>query len=127
MRLVHVPAVAFAITALVYAGASSARHADSESDLAARLQREQNPVKKAKYEIRLGRLKLNQAIDAYDKGSPDQSGQLLDAYLERMKSSWQILRDSGRNAVRQPQGFKELDIALREDSRTLEDLKHRVP
>jgi hypothetical protein len=85
-----------------------ARQPDSEPDLLGRLEREQNPVKKAKYQVRLGRIKLLQA-------------------LGRMKGSWQTLRDSGRRAVRQPQGFKELDIALREDARRLEDLKHHVP
>lgn len=32
-----------------------------------------------------------------------------------------------RQAWRQHQGFRELDIALREDGRLLEDLKHRIP
>jgi hypothetical protein len=102
-----------------------ARQPDSEPDLLGRLEREQNPVKKAKYQVRLGR--ILQAIDAYDQGSLEQGQRLLEAYLGRMKGSWQTLRDSGRRAVRQPQGFKELDIALREDARRLEDLKHHVP
>jgi len=125
MRLSYLAPAALALV-LLWAGGLSARQPDKEEDLLARLERERNPVKKAKYEIRLGRLKLHQATDAYDRGSFDQSEQLLSAYLERMKSSWQILRDSGRRAVKQPQGFKELDIELREDWRLLDDLKHRV-
>jgi len=99
---------------------------DSEQDLLDRIQREQNPVKKAKLELRLGRLKMQQALDAYGKGQLDQGKSLLDGYLSRVKSSWQILKGSGRNAVKQPQGFRELDIALREDSRSLEDISKRV-
>ncbi len=109
------------------AGAPRGFPAKNEDELVARIQRERNPVKKAKYEMRLGRLKLLQAIDAYDKDNFEQCQTLLAAYLERMKSSWESLQSSGRQAVPHPQGFKELDIALREDQRLLEDLKHRVP
>jgi hypothetical protein len=93
----------------------------------AHIEREQNPVKKAKLKIRLGRVKILQAIDAYDRGNPDQCLQLLDDYLEKMNSAWADLQGSGRQAWRKPDGFKHLDIALREDTRFLEDFKHRVP
>jgi len=100
---------------------------DTEENLLARIERERNPIKKAKFEIRLGRVKLLQAIEANDKGDFEQCQVLLDAYLKRMKSSWETLRSSGRQAARHPEGFKELDIALREEARLLEDLKHRIP
>jgi hypothetical protein len=115
------------VLGLPWGGLSPARRPDAEGDLLARIQLEQNPVKKAKYEIRLGRVKLLQAIDAYGKGSLEQCQQLLGDYLGRIKDSWQLLQSSGRRAVRHPQGFKELDIELREDGRMLEDLKHRMP
>ena len=108
-------------------GASPARRADSEADLLARLERERNPVKRAKLETRLGRVKLFQAIGAFDRGNVEECHELLSAYLERMKSAWATLKSSGRQAWRHPQGFRELDIALREDGRFLVDLKHRVP
>jgi hypothetical protein len=118
--LLALPATLAASTAL------SAFRRDNEQDLVTRIQRESNPVKKAKYEIRLGRLKLQQAARAYDGGNFEEGQKLLAEYLARMKDSWSILQKSGRQAVRQPQGFKDLDIALREDSRTLTDLAHRV-
>jgi hypothetical protein len=114
------------VLGLPWGGLSPARQPDTEADLLARIQHEQDPVKKAKYEVRLGRVKLLQAIDAYGKGNLEQGQQLLDDYLGRIKDSWQLLQSSGRRAVRHPQGFKELDIELREDARMLEDLKHRV-
>lgn len=101
--------------------------ADTEQDLLARIQREQNPVKKSKYQSRLGELKLQQAIGAYGKKDFEQGPKLLDAYLGRMKESWDLLKSTGREAVRKPQGFRELDIALRESARLLVDLEHRVP
>src|SRR5438034_4260620 len=94
---------------------------DSEEDLLARIQREQNPVKKAKYEIRLGRVKLTQAIAAYGAGDVDRCNGLVAAYLAQIKTAWTRLQSAGRNAVKKPEGFRELDIALREDARLIED------
>lgn len=104
----------------------TARRLENESDLEARIGRESNPVKKAKYQIRLSRLRLLQAIDAYNKGGLEPGQRLLDAYLEQIRQSWQTLQASERRAVKQPQGFKELDIELREDLRLLDDLAHRL-
>ncbi len=115
------------VLAFLEGGFSLARRADSEEDLLARIQRESNPVKKARYEIRLGRTKLFRAIDAFNQGRVDQCHQMIGSYVEHMKSSWETLRRSGRRAARQPSGFKELDIALREDQRFLDDLKRRMP
>jgi hypothetical protein len=103
------------------------RRPDTEADLLARIGREQNLVKRAKFEIRLGRVKLLQAIEAYDRGDAEQCHQLLSAYQERMKGAWATLQASGRQAWRHHQGFRELDIALREDGRYLEDFMRRIP
>src|SRR5579859_176275 len=100
---------------------------DSEKDLLTRIQREHDPVKKAKYEIRLARLNLIQGATACEKDDHDGCSKSLNAYLVLINSSWKDLKSSGRNAVKQPSGFKELDIALREDEYTLDDLKRRMP
>jgi hypothetical protein len=115
------------VLGVLSSGAPSPRRPDTEADLLERIHRETNPVRKAKYEIRLGRLELLKSVEAYDKGRLEECLGLLDIYVEHMKSSWATLRSSGRQALRQPQGFKELEIALREDDRRLEDLKHRFP
>jgi hypothetical protein len=110
----------------VLAGASSAPASETEAQLLARMQNEQNPVKKSKEETRLARIKLKQAIQAYTQGNAEQGTQLVSAFLGRIKDSWQALKSSGRNAARDSRGFRELDIELREDMRLLEDLKRRV-
>jgi len=107
--------------------AGSARGKESEEGLLARIEREQNPVKKTKLKIRLARLKLSQASEAYLDGEFAEGQRLLEAYLACMQSAWQVMRNSKRRATKSPQGFKELEIALREDGRLLEDLQHRVP
>ena len=104
-----------------------ARREYTEQELFARIQREGDPVKKAKYQIQLGRLKLQQAIERYGRDDQEHGQPLLSAYLEQMKGAWETLEKSGRPAVKKPQGFRELDIALREDARLLEDLKRRTP
>ena len=108
------------------AGASSAPPSETEAQLLARMQKEHDPVRKSKEETRLARIKLRQAIQAYEQGNTEQGAQLVSEYLGRMKDSWQTLRSSGRNAAHAPQGFKELDIELREDARLLDDLKRRI-
>jgi len=104
-----------------------ARRADKEGDLVARLEHETDPVKRAKLEIRLAHVKLVQATETFDQGNIAGSRELLGAFLERVHSAWSTLQKSGRPAHKKPQGFKELDIELREDVRYLEDLKHRFP
>ena len=99
---------------------------ETESQLLARIQRETNPIKKAKLEIALGRLKLNQATEAYDKGDPAACQSLLGGYLDHMRQAWDLLRATGRNPVKKPQGFRELDIALRENHRLIDDFEHRI-
>ena len=101
-------------------------HSENESDLMARIEREQDAVKKAKYQMRLGELKLEQATEAYDGSDLEQGQKLLDGGLKWMSAAWATLKNSGRDASRHSGGFKELDIALRESGRRLEDLKHRV-
>ena len=99
---------------------------ETEEQLLERIRNEQNPVKKAKFEIKLADLMLQQALDTYSKGDVESGAKLLGEFVEHMKASWKILQDSGRKAAKQPQGFKELDISLREDFRLLEDLERRV-
>jgi hypothetical protein len=99
---------------------------DTEEQLIQRIQSEQNPVKKAKYEIKLASLKLSQVRDAYSQGHIEEGSKLLVTLTDTTKASWKILQNSGRIASKQPEGFRELEIALREDVRTLQDLGRTV-
>jgi hypothetical protein len=108
------------------AGASSPPPSETEAQLLARIQKENDPVRKSKQETRLARIELQQAIQAYDQGNREQGAELVSIYLGRIKDSWRTLRGSGRNGARDPRGFKELDIELREDARLLDDLKRRI-
>jgi len=104
----------------------AAAPSDTERHLQAHVEKETDPVKKSKGTTRLARIKLEQAMQAYEHGRIEQGAQLVTTYLGRIKDSWQLLKTCGRNAARDPRGFKELDIELREDTRLLEDLKRRI-
>jgi hypothetical protein len=99
---------------------------DTEEQLQQRLQAEQNPVTKAKIEIKLARLKLKQAQDAYSQGHIEDGAKLVGVLVDEMEASWKLLVDSGRKASKHSEGFRELDIALRENMRALQDLGRTV-
>jgi hypothetical protein len=102
------------------------RSHDSEAKLLSELERETNPIKKAKLEIRLGRLKLKEAFAAYSTGKYDACWKLLAAYQSAMERAWADLQSSGRNAAKRPDGFKQLDIGLRESRRDMEDFETHI-
>lgn len=102
------------------------RRHDNPQELIARIARENNPVKKAKYEIRLGRLILERAEQAYDGRHIPQGQKLLARYTHEMQDAWNLLSATGRNAAKKPDGFMQLEIALRENNRDLRELRRRV-
>lgn len=102
------------------------RHHDTPQKLEARIARERNPVKKAKFEIRLGNLLLDQAEQAYDSRHIPQGQRLLANYTSEMQDAWKLLKSTGRNAAKKPDGFMQLEIALRENNRDLHALRRRV-
>jgi hypothetical protein len=105
---------------------TAAKSRDDGPKLLARLDRENNPVKKAKIEVRLARLRLDQAFDAYDNGHYNEFWKLLGEYQDYMKKAWAELQASGRIAAKKPDGFKQLDIGLRESRRDLEDFETHI-
>lgn len=117
----------FVILAGTAAFLSGAVRVDTEDNLQARIQREQDPVKKAKYEIRLAHLRLLRGEHGCEQDDHEVCHQSLGSYLDLVQASWNGLESSGRRAVKQPSGFKELDIALREDARGLQDSERHVP
>jgi len=99
---------------------------DTEEQLLQRLQAEPNPVKKAKDEIKLARLKLTQIQNAYTQGQIEAGAKHLGTFIDEMQASWKFLQESGRVASKHSDGFRELDIALRENVRALEDLERTI-
>jgi hypothetical protein len=107
--------------------ASPGRNNDKEENLAARIEREQNPGKKARLQLRLAKLKLTEADEAYHLRNFAEGRKLLQQYLVQIRASWATLQRA-ENGVRKHLGaFKDLEIALREDDRLLRDMSRRIP
>lgn len=115
-----------AVGAAIPAGAGVPRHAESPEELEAKIQRERDPIKRAKLQIKLFRFDLQQAVAAYDAQQLDQGAQLLSKYLDEVKRCWKTLQSSGKVAAKHSAGFKDFDIALRENIRQLNDLEQRL-
>lgn len=127
LRAAAVGALSLALMLAVGAGAASPPGPrERESELVSKIAREKNLIKKAKLETKLGRLKMQRAFEAYDEGHFDECWKLLDEYWAQMNDAWSDLVASGRVAAKKPNGFKQLDIALRESRRDLRDFETRV-
>lgn len=107
--------------------ALAAPRVDTEEDLQARIEHEHDPVRKAKYEIRLARLKLLRGEQDCAKDDHEACHRSLGSYMDLTQRAWNGLVSSGRRAVKQSAGFKELDIGLREDARELRDSERNIP
>lgn len=132
MRLVrpagNIAVIAAVVLAIVTAPCSvGARHQPTEQELLARIARETNLPKKARLQAELASMKLDQAAAAFDHDQYDSGRNLLQQYMGWIRKAWNVLEQSGRDATRKPQGFKYLDITLRENARALADLAERTP
>lgn len=103
------------------------RNNDKEEKLIAKLERESNPGKKARLQLRLAKLKLKEAGDAYRARDFGKGKAFLGQYLGYIRASWTTLQGADSGVRKHLRAFKDLEISLREDDRFLEDLRHRVP
>ena len=110
-----------------YGYALRPRAKDQEKQLTAKIERENNPGKKARLQIRLARVKLLDAIQAYDANNFDEGWALLKEYREQINLSWKTLEGSERGVAKHIEAYKKLEINLRENARLIEDLRRRVP
>ena len=87
-----------------------------------KLEDETDPIDRAKIGVKISELLLDDVGDAARDGDFDLMEQDLDEYAAVIQDAHQELVDSGRNALKRPSGFKELEIALRKHLRKFEDL-----
>jgi len=99
---------------------------DTEEQLSQRIHTEQNPVKKAKEEVKLSSFKLARVQDAYSQGHFEDGVKALSVFMDTLQAARKTLHDSGRKAAKHSEGYRELEIALREDVRALKDLERVV-
>ncbi|MCZ6515803.1 MAG: hypothetical protein O6850_08060 [Acidobacteria bacterium] len=100
---------------------------ESAARLEQKIRRQLEPIKKVRLQIKLARIHLNNSAKAYRELDFDGGKKLLNTYLDSIREARRILDRSGRDPQRQPRGYKDLEIALRQDLRILTDLKRSVP
>ena len=86
----------------------------------AKLQKVTDPVERAKIGVKISDILIEDVGDAVRKGNIADMQTQLAAYAETIENAHQELVDSGRNAAKKPSGFKELEIALRQQVRKLD-------
>jgi hypothetical protein len=88
-----------------------------------KLSRETSLVGKVKVLIKISELDLNEASHRVKKGDLLEGDRFLKRYTEVITQTSKILKDSNRNAQKNPAGFKDFEMALRKQLRKLADLK----
>ncbi|MGH9404985.1 MAG: hypothetical protein ACRD3D_04010 [Terriglobia bacterium] len=111
---------------IAFPARDEARRPPTVKELTARIEREGNPVKKAKLQVRLAHLEIVQAVSAYDHRRIQDGQKLLSTAAAEVQDTWRLLRSTGRNAARKPDGFMQLEIGTREDARLLNELRQRT-
>ncbi|MFQ5723793.1 MAG: hypothetical protein ACE5G6_04815 [Terriglobia bacterium] len=97
------------------------------AELRARLERENDPGERAKLAVKIGENLFEEVTRTYQEGDYEAGEERLAEYLDVLRQAHQELEASGRDARRQPKGFKELEIHLRKSRRELRDLARRLP
>lgn len=110
-----------------FAWATSGRKKTQEQKLAAKIEREKNPGKKARLQVRLARLKLKEANKAYLDRHFTEGESLLQQYLQQVRHSWNTLQGAKDVVRKHMRALQDLEISLRENDRFLGNLRRAVP
>lgn len=108
-------------------GGRSQKNREREAKLLAKIEREKNPGKRARLQLRLARIKLQAAINSYNHDNFEKGLSGLREYRDLINASWNSLQNSRRGVSKHLRAYMALEIRLREDGRLLTDLRHQVP
>jgi len=91
-----------------------------------RLQKETDPIDRAKIGVKISDILVEDVGEAVREGNFEEMQLQLTAYAQTIENAHKELLDSGRNAVKKPGGFKELEIALRQHVRKFDELSRML-
>lgn len=97
------------------------------SDYKTQFDREHDPVRRAKLLTKLSAEEFHSFREAVDAGNFPGALGLLGAYRDELARAQKDLAATGVDAEKRPKGFKELQISLRQNLRTLDDVLVSVP
>ncbi len=87
-----------------------------------KLRRQSDPVDRTKTQIKISDLLLSLVSDAIRVNDFEMMEARLDDYVSAIQDAHQTMVKTGRDAHQKSKGFKELEIALRQQVRQLEDI-----
>lgn len=108
----------------------AAQTAKIQKDIAkdeAKYERETKPVSRAKEVVKLGRAEYKAARQCVDGGNVSGALQFLKNYNEQAIVAHDALDKTGVDAEKHSNGFRQLEISVRESLRELRDITGRVP
>jgi hypothetical protein len=91
-----------------------------------KLEREKDPIDRAKIGIKISDLLLEDVADSLKAGKFEQMETQLSAYTETIEGAHKALVDSGRDAQKKSGGFTNLEIAIRKQIRKFDDYARMV-
>jgi hypothetical protein len=83
---------------------------------------EKNAVRRAKLMDKLGELQFEQIRADVRDDDLDTGIKVLDSYVEDCETVHRGLRDSGVNAEKKPDGFKQLEVSVRMNLHRLDEM-----
>lgn len=111
LRAVALTAAILAICLVSYAGGDQDRIGEFLNEFS----HETNPVRKAKILERLGDEEFQTIEHAVDAGNLQAALEDLQSYVEQLDLTKKALDATGVNAEKKPNGFKELQISVRQN------------
>jgi hypothetical protein len=87
-----------------------------------KLKRQTDAVGRTKTNIKISEILLSLVSDAIRGGDSELMEHRLEEYVSAIQDAHQTMTKTGRDAHRQPKGFKDLEIALRRQVRQLDDI-----
>ena len=116
------------VAAIVFGGLPAAVCAqDAATKFEEQYQAEKDPVRGAKLLAKLAPLQLGRARAYLQVDDEDPAVAVLEHYRDEVRQTTIALNSTGVSAKKHPAGFKELQIALRESVRRLDDMIFSLP
>ena len=105
---------------------AASRSDDTPERMRARIATEHDPVQRARLEIRLADMVLDQILKLYADGDVEKGEVSLKEMLSLSEQAYTDLFSTKRDPRSKPAGFKESEILMRQFARKLDDLRHTL-
>jgi hypothetical protein len=112
----------FALATAVASGAAIAQQERSIADLRSHFAQETDPVRKAKLVPQLADAEFREIHAQVDAGNISEAAQIADQMRDEALTSQKALDAKGRDAEKHPDGYRQLQISVRESLRRVNDV-----